>query len=400
MNRALPKSAPEQAPSRLPQDLPQSTVSEIASWLVGHTLDEVERELIHHTLENCGGDRVLAATVLGLSRPALRRKLTAYAVRGQALPEPAPAPEPEPAREPTLVPAAQESRAVAPVPQADNDRAPKPAAVVPRPEQAKRMDFRFLVGGALAAVLMLLIGVGLIGETKPGAGFTPPERARIELSVIERPQPFQHRITVPVWNGPQPLRAEPAIVDIAADKRIQPVAAPVREAVVPFASELDTRMELAAASDLDARMELAPADSELDARMELAAPDISRDTRMELATDSEQDTRMELDAVSESAAATAPETTGSIGTDATFVAPDDAPRPLARPATAAPAKAAPAAAKPAPRQAVRPRAAPAQAETPAQIAPPFFPFNIFAPRNGQRAAGGGASVPYDCCANN
>jgi hypothetical protein len=158
-------------------------------------------------------------------------------------------------------------------------------------------------------------------------------------------------------------------------------------------------MELAAASDLDARMELAPANSELDARMELAAPDISRDTRMELATDSEQDTRMELDAVSESAAATAPETTGSIGTDATFVAPDEAPQPLARPAPVA-AKPAPAAGKPAPRQAPRPRAAPAQAETPAQIAPPFFPFNIFAPRNGQRAAGGGASVPYDCCANN
>jgi hypothetical protein len=154
-------------------------------------------------------------------------------------------------------------------------------------------------------------------------------------------------------------------------------------------------------------MELAPANSELDARMELAAPDISRDTRMELAADSEQDTRMELAAVSENAAATAPETTGSIGTDATFVAPDDAPQPLARPATAVPAKPAtvaakpaPAPAKPAPRQAPRPRAAPAQAETPAQIAPPFFPFNIFVPRNGQRAAGGGTTVPYDCCANN
>ena len=373
MNRALPKSAPEQAPSRVPQDLPQSTVSEIASWLVGHTLDEVERELIHHTLENCGGDRVLAATVLGLSRPALRRKLTAYAVRGQALPD-----EPEPATEPNLVTPAPESRVVAPVPQADNDRAPKSAAVAPRPEKPRTMDFRLVIGGALAAALVLLIGTGLIGETEPGAGFAPPERARIELSVVERPQPFQHRITVPVWNEPQPLRAGPAIVDVAAAKRIQPAAAPVREAAVPFASDADTRMEIAVSSEPDTRMELA-ANSEFDTRMELAAPDISQDTRMELAADAEQDTRMELADISE---------------NATIVAPDEAPPPLVRPA--------PAAAKPArvKRRAAPQRAAPSQAETSTAATPPFFPFNIFAPRNSQRAAGGSAPVPYDCCATN
>jgi hypothetical protein len=378
MNRALPKSAPEQAPPRVPQDLPQSTVSEIASWLVGHTLDEVERELIHHTLENCGGDRVLAATVLGLSRPALRRKLTAYAVRGQALPdEPVPAVVPDPAPESKLVQPASESRAVAPVPQADNDRAPKLAAVALRPEKPKSMDFRLVIGGAFAAALILLIGAGLIGESEPGAGFAPPERARIELSVVERPQPFQHRITVPVWNEPQPLRAGPAIADVTAAKQIQP-AAPAREAIVPFASEADTRMALAASSELDVRMELA-ADSALDTRMELAAPDISQDTRMELAADSEQDTRMELAAVSE---------------DAAFVAPVDVPDPLARPA--------PAAAKPArvTRRAAPSRAAPAQAETPAPSVLPFFPFNIFAPRTAQRAAGGSAPVPHDCCATN
>jgi hypothetical protein len=353
MNRALPKSAPEQAPPRVPQDLPQSTVSEIASWLVGHTLDEVERELIHHTLENCGGDRVLAATVLGLSRPALRRKLTAYAVRGQALPdEPVPAVVPDPAPESKLVQPASESRAVAPVPQADNDRAPKLAAVALRPEKPKSMDFRLVIGGAFAAALILLIGAGLIGESEPGAGFAPPERARIELSVVERPQPFQHRITVPVWNEPQPLRAGPAIADVTAAKQIQP-AAPAREAIVPFASEADTRMALAASSELD--------------------------VRMELAADSEQDTRMELAAVSE---------------DAAFVAPVDVPDPLARPA--------PAAAKPArvTRRAAPSRAAPAQAETPAPSVLPFFPFNIFAPRTAQRAAGGSAPVPHDCCATN
>jgi len=335
MNRALPKSAPGQAPSRVPQELPQSTVSEIASWLVGHTLDEVERELIHHTLENCGGDRVLAATVLGLSRPALRRKLTAYAVRGQALPG---EPELAPAPEPQLVQATPESRALAPVPQADNDRAPKPAAVVPRPEKLKSADFRLLAGGAFAVALIVLIGAGLIGESKPGAGFAPPERARIELSVIERPQPFQHRITVPVWNEPQPLRAELA---------------------VPVASEADTRMALAASSELDVRMGLA-ADSEID-------------TRMELAADSEQDMRMELAGVSE---------------DAAIVAPDEVPEPLAAKPVRVKRRAAP------------PRAAPAQAETPAPVVPLLFPFNIFAPRTAQRTAGGSAPVPYDCCASN
>jgi hypothetical protein len=250
---------------------------------------------------------------------------------------------------------------------------------VPRPEKLKSADFRLLAGGAFAVALIVLIGAGLIGESKPGAGFAPPERARIELSVIERPQPFQHRITVPVWNEPQPLRAAPATVDVAAARRIQPAAAPAREAIVPFASELDTRMELAASSEPDVRMELAPADSALDTRMELAAPDISQDTRMELAADTEQDTRMELAAVSENAA---------------FVAPDEVPEPLARPA--------PSAAKPAPvrRRAAPPRAAPAQAETPAPVVPLLFPFNIFAPRTAQRTAGGSAPVPFDCCASN
>lgn len=87
MNRpALSRKSPGDALLRLPPDLPQSTVSEIASWLVGQPLDAVERELIRQTLEACGGDRALAASILGLSLPGLRKKITAYAVRGQALP--------------------------------------------------------------------------------------------------------------------------------------------------------------------------------------------------------------------------------------------------------------------------------------------------------------------------
>ena len=376
MTQALPKQPPEDAqpqlPSDLPQDLPQSTVTQIASWLVGHTLDEVERELIHHTLENCGGDRVLAASVLGISRPALRRKMTAYAVRGQALPEPKPAPAPEPAE------AASESRAVTPVPQADNDREPKPAAA-PLKRAKRRMDFRLLIGGALAAGLIALIGLGLFGGTGSVSGFAAPERPRIELSVAERPLPFQQRIIVPTWNAPAPLRAEAAVmVDIAADKRMEP---PVRAAISPSATEADTRMELAL-------------DREQDIRMELAA-DSEQDTRMEFAADSEQDTRMELAALPETADG-APETTGLTESASSFVAPEDVPAPLARPVSFA--REEPAA--PMRRQPARPRAAPAQTAAPAPAVPLLFPFNIFAAGHAQRAAGGNTPAPADCCASN
>ena len=121
MTSPLLKSVPEAAPAQLPPDLPLSTVSEIASWLVGHTIDAVESELIRHTLESCGGDRTLAASVLGISVPNLNRKLRGFAVRGVVAPEAAecanensvaaapalPAEEPAPATVPDPVPPAQ-----------------------------------------------------------------------------------------------------------------------------------------------------------------------------------------------------------------------------------------------------------------------------------------------------
>jgi hypothetical protein len=111
-----PLQKPDQP--ELPAELPNSTVSEIASWLVGQPLDAVEREMIRHTLESCGGDRALAASVLGISLPALRKKIRAYSVRGEALPESFEQP-----RE---------------IPQAENDGAPETAGaaedVVAAPE--------------------------------------------------------------------------------------------------------------------------------------------------------------------------------------------------------------------------------------------------------------------------
>ncbi len=102
MTQALRDDQPDA--TQLPADLPESTVSEIASWLVGQPLDAVERELIRHTLESCGGDRALTASVLGISLPNLRKKIRAYSVRGEALPHSF-----EPARE---------------IPQAANDGVP------------------------------------------------------------------------------------------------------------------------------------------------------------------------------------------------------------------------------------------------------------------------------------
>lgn len=87
MNQPLQKPDEPDTPAQLPADLSASTVSEIALWLVGQPLDAVEREMIRHTLESCGGDRALAASVLGISLPNLRKKIRAYSVRGEALPE-------------------------------------------------------------------------------------------------------------------------------------------------------------------------------------------------------------------------------------------------------------------------------------------------------------------------
>lgn len=386
MIQALPDHAPE-APSLSPSELAPLTVSEIASWLVGHTLDEVERELILHTLENCGGDRVLAASVLGLSLPGLRRKMTAYAVRGQALPEPAEAAPAarESTKENTGEVPAKEVRAAAQVPEPHNDREPAPLAIVRKPEKPKT-NSRLLIGGAITFAVIALIGLRVTGGAERSGELALAERPRIEVSVVEQPLPFDARIAVPVWNGPMPQ-----IVDIAADKRIESAAkaaamATIR-AVVNFDSEQDTIMESAAEI----------AERALPANGALASSDISQDTRMEAAAasrpvidwsaiDISQDTRM--DPVG------GPETTGSIDAETPFTAPEDVPDPLVRPAPVKRAKAA----TPVQRRAARP--APAQASTSAQTGPQFFPFNLFSNSSAARAADNTPAVPAACCGVN
>jgi two-component system, response regulator FlrC len=56
--------------------------------LVGRRVDEVERDLILHTLRHTEGNRTHAATILGISIRALRNKLRDYAAEGVAVPPP------------------------------------------------------------------------------------------------------------------------------------------------------------------------------------------------------------------------------------------------------------------------------------------------------------------------
>lgn len=50
--------------------------------LVGHTVAEVERELILQTLDSCGGNRTSASSILGISVRTLRNKLKTFVQAG------------------------------------------------------------------------------------------------------------------------------------------------------------------------------------------------------------------------------------------------------------------------------------------------------------------------------
>jgi two-component system response regulator FlrC len=61
---------------------------QVTCGLVGHTLAEVERELILETLKHCLGNRTHAADTLGISIRTLRNKLNEYAAAGARIPRP------------------------------------------------------------------------------------------------------------------------------------------------------------------------------------------------------------------------------------------------------------------------------------------------------------------------
>jgi DNA-binding NtrC family response regulator len=61
---------------------------EVVGALVGHTVAEVERDLILETVRRCLGNRTHAANVLGISIRTLRNKLNEYAADGMPVPPP------------------------------------------------------------------------------------------------------------------------------------------------------------------------------------------------------------------------------------------------------------------------------------------------------------------------
>jgi hypothetical protein len=61
------------------------TVDEVIPHLVGHTIDEVERELILHTLIHCCGSRTRSANILGISIRCMRNKIHEYEDLGIAV---------------------------------------------------------------------------------------------------------------------------------------------------------------------------------------------------------------------------------------------------------------------------------------------------------------------------
>ena len=62
--------------------------SETISWLVGHTVGEIECELILHTLAYHNGSRTRAAGILGISIRTLRNKIHEYESLGIAVSTP------------------------------------------------------------------------------------------------------------------------------------------------------------------------------------------------------------------------------------------------------------------------------------------------------------------------
>jgi hypothetical protein len=56
--------------------------------LVGHTLEDVERELIFCSLSHFCGNRTCAARALGISIRTMRNKINEYAARGIDMPSP------------------------------------------------------------------------------------------------------------------------------------------------------------------------------------------------------------------------------------------------------------------------------------------------------------------------
>ena len=69
---------PARRPAAKPVNSSEFTMDEVVPHLVGHTVEEVERELILHTLVHHCGNRTLSASALGISIRGIRNKINGY----------------------------------------------------------------------------------------------------------------------------------------------------------------------------------------------------------------------------------------------------------------------------------------------------------------------------------
>ena len=69
---------PNHLASRNPVNSRGLIMDEVIPRLVGHTIDEVERELILHTLICYCGSRTRSASILGISIRCMRNKIHEY----------------------------------------------------------------------------------------------------------------------------------------------------------------------------------------------------------------------------------------------------------------------------------------------------------------------------------
>jgi DNA-binding NtrC family response regulator len=79
---------PNHLASRNPVNSRGLITDEVIPRLVGHTIDEVERELILHTLICYCGSRTRSASILGISIRCMRNKIHEYEELGIDVPAP------------------------------------------------------------------------------------------------------------------------------------------------------------------------------------------------------------------------------------------------------------------------------------------------------------------------
>ena len=79
---------PNHLASRNPVNSRALIMDEVIPRLVGHTIDEVERELILHTLIRYCGNRTRSASILGISIRCMRDKIHEFEDLGIDVPAP------------------------------------------------------------------------------------------------------------------------------------------------------------------------------------------------------------------------------------------------------------------------------------------------------------------------